>query len=255
MLFRLLLLCMLLSTNIVSAQLIKVSYTDKDQKLNGQLSKPAKAHPKKAGVLILPAWMGIDEHSKDVAHLLSKEGYITFIADIYGEGHYPKDNTEAGKMAGYYKKNLSEYHTRIRLALEQLIRAGANTEDIVVIGYCFGGQGALEAARINMPVKGVVSIHGSYGRNASQPMEPIKPKVLVLHGADDPYGSQADIAALQDEFRKTKADWQMNYYGNAVHAYTDPAAGNDNSKGAAYNATADRRSWQALLAFLKEVAG
>jgi dienelactone hydrolase len=77
--------------------------------------------------------------------------------------------------------------------------------------------------------------------------------VLILHGADDPYSSPADITALQEELRKTGADWQMNYYANAVHAFTDPAAGSDNSKGAAYNKTADQRSWKALLLFLKEI--
>jgi dienelactone hydrolase len=253
MISRLILLCALLLTQVTFAQLSVVTYQDKDQKLNGQLSKPAEANAKKAGVLILPAWKGIDEHSKTVAQQLSKEGYYTFIADIYGEGNYPKTSADAGKIAGYYKKNLAAYHTRIRLALEQLIKAGAHADEIVVVGYCFGGQGALEAARINMPVKGVVSIHGSYVRDTTQPMNPIKPHVLILHGADDPYSPQADVVALQEELRKTGADWQMNYYANAVHAFTDPAAGNDNSKGAAYNEQADRRSWQALLAFLKEI--
>lgn len=250
---RLMLLCCLLAANITFAQLTTVTYQDKDQKLNGQLSKPRQAGTKKPGILILPAWKGIDEHSKTVAQQLSKKGYYVFVADIYGEGNYPQNTEDAGKMAGYYKKNLTAYHTRIRLALDQLIKAGAHADEIVIIGYCFGGQGALEAARINMPVKGVVSIHGAYGRDPSQPMEVIKPRILILHGADDPHGSAEAIAGFQDELRKTKADWQMNYYANAVHAFTDPAAGNDNSKGAAYNETADHRSWNDLLAFLKDL--
>lgn len=253
MLSRLILLCCLLAANITFAQLTTVTYQDKDQKLNGQLSKPVQPNAKKSGVLILPAWKGIDDHSKTVAQQLSKEGYYVFIADIYGEGNYPKTSADAGKLSGYYKKNLAIYHTRIRLALEQLTKAGANAEAIAVVGYCFGGQGALEAARVNMPVKGVVSVHGSYTRDTTQPMNPIKAHVLILHGADDPYSSPADITALQEELRKTGADWQMNYYANAVHAFSDPEAGNDNSKGAAYNKTADLRSWQALLAFLKEI--
>lgn len=244
--------CLMVTTSSF-AQLKTITYQDKNQKLSGQSATPQKALDKKPGILILPAWKGIDAHSKEVAGRLANDGYYVFVADIYGEGNYPKDEKEAGKIAGYYKKNVTEYHTRIRLALEQLIQSGANANDIVIIGYCFGGQGALEAARMNMPVKGVVSLHGSYGRSATQPYDPIKPKVLILHGADDPYSSASDIAGLQDEMRKTKADWQMNYYANAVHAFTDPAAGNDNSKGAAYNATADRRSWEAMLIFFKEV--
>lgn len=234
----------------VQAQLHTVAYQDEAQQLKGLLAAPAKPRAAKGGVLLLPAWMGIDQHSKDVAQQLSAMGYYVFVADIYGEGHYPKTTKEAGEQSAYYKQHVDEYQRRIRLGLEQLHKAGAGP--VVVIGYCFGGVGALEAARVNMPVKGVVSFHGSYGRDKARKIDPISPKVLILHGADDPYSSAGEIHDLQDELRTAKADWQMVYYSGAVHAFTDPGAGNDNSKGAAYNEKADHRSWQALLQFLEE---
>jgi len=104
-----------------------------------------------------------------------------------------------------------------------------------------------------MKVKGVVSFHGGLGREESRTISPITSKVLVLHGADDPYESEAEIKSFQNEMRTAKADWQMNYYANAVHSFTDKEAGNDNSKGAAYNEKAEKRSWKAMLDFLKEV--
>ncbi|WP_118973079.1 dienelactone hydrolase family protein [Taibaiella koreensis] len=232
------------------AQLQPVAYRDGTQQLNGFLARPGKPQAVKAGILILPAWMGIDQHSKAVAEQLAGMGYYAFVADIYGEGHYPQTPKEAGTQSAYYKQHVAEYQQRIRLALEQLRQAGA--AEVVVIGYCFGGAGALEAARVNLPVKGIVSFHGAYGRDPARKIEPIRAKVLILHGADDPYSSAEDIRNLQDELRKAKADWQMVYYSGAVHAFTDPGAGNDNSKGAAYNKQADQRSWQAMLQFLKE---
>jgi len=139
------------------------------------------------------------------------------------------------------------------LALEQLVKQGANPDEIVVMGYCFGGTGAIEAARTNMKVKGIVSFHGGLARDETRTVEPISARVLVLHGADDPYESEAEIKAFQNEMRTSKADWEMVYYANAVHSFTDKNAGTDNSKGAAYNEKADKRSWKALLQFLKEV--
>lgn len=197
--------------------------------------------------------MGIDDHAKESASELSKLGYYTFVADIYGVGNKPTNYSEAGQKAGYYKKNIQEYQRRIQLALEQLIKQGANPDEIVVMGYCFGGTGAIEAARINMKVKGIVSFHGGLARDETRTIEPISARVLVLHGADDPYESEAEIKAFQNEMRTAKADWEMVYYANAVHSFTDKNAGNDNSKGAAYNEKADQRSWKALLQFLKEV--
>ncbi|HMI06262.1 MAG TPA: dienelactone hydrolase family protein [Flavobacterium sp.] len=243
----------LISMQFSNAQLKPKAYKDGKQILNGFSILPNARLKTAPGVLILPAWKGIDNHSKETAEKLAKLGYFAFIADIYGEGNYPKNNEEAGKQAGYYKTNYVEYQKRIALALDQLVNMGANKEKIVIMGYCFGGTGALEAARSNMFVKGVVSFHGGLARDASRKITAIKSKVLVCHGADDPYQSAEEITAFQQEMRTAKADRQMVYYANAVHAFTDPEAGTDNSKGAAYNEKADKRSWQLFVSFLKEV--
>jgi dienelactone hydrolase len=236
-----------------TAQLTKVDYQDGTQKLNGIACVAKKTSKTKPGVLILPAWKGIDKHAKDSAEMLAKLGYTAFIADIYGEGNYPTNTQEAGKQAGFYKKNVADYQRRITLALNELIKSGANPDNIVVIGYCFGGTGVLEVARSGMNVKGVVSFHGGLGKDSSRAATPVNTRVLVLHGADDKYVSNAEIESFQQEMREAKADWEMIYYANSVHAFTDPEAGNDNSKGAAYNEKADKRSWERMKAFMKDV--
>ena len=235
------------------SQLKPVKYKDGDQTLNGFQSIPKKTNKDKPGILILPAWMGIDQLSKTNAQRLSDLGYYTFVADIYGEGNYPSDMNGAAAQSSFYKKNFEQYQNRIRLALEELIKSGANPDKIVVIGYCFGGTGAIETFRGNLPVKGVVSFHGGLGKEGDRVTKNSVTKVLVCHGADDPYESQEEIKAFQNEMREAKADWQMIYYANAVHSFTNPEAGNDNSKGAAYNEKADKRSWEHLLVFLKEI--
>lgn len=244
-----LLICIL----TMNAQLKDISYSDTSQKLNGLVGIPKTNLKDKPGILILPAWMGIDDHAKDSATQLMDLGYYTFVADIYGEGNKPNTPKEAGQQAGFYKKNVLDYQRRIQLALNELVKQGANPDKIVVIGYCFGGTGAIEVARANMKVKGVVSFHGGLGKDATRPNGPITPRVLVLHGADDPFVSKEEIDAFQNEMRIVNADWQMIYYANAVHSFTNKSSGNDNSKGAAYNELAAQRSWKAMLAFLKEV--
>ncbi|KOS05364.1 dienelactone hydrolase [Flavobacterium akiainvivens] len=248
-------LVLALATFSMNAQLKSVAYTEGSQKLNGFSASPKKALKQKPGIVVLPAWMGINDHAKEVATKLSDMGYYAFVADIYGEGNYPANTQQAGEKAGYYKNNVDAYQKRIQAAIDQVIKAGADKDDIVIIGYCFGGTGAIEAARAGMNVKGVVSFHGGLGKDASRPNSAIKAKVLVLHGADDPFVPQKDIEGFQKEMKDGKADWQMVYYANAVHAFTEKSAGNDNSKGAAYNESADRRSWQHFTDFLNELFG
>ncbi|GAA4772452.1 MULTISPECIES: dienelactone hydrolase family protein [Flavobacterium] len=240
-------------TLTIEAQLKPIAYSDGEQKLEGLLAQPKKELKNKAGVLLLPAWMGIENNAKENATELAKLGYITFVADIYGVDKRPQNTKEAGQIAGYFKKNYQEYQKRIQLALDQLIKAGANPDKIAVIGYCFGGSGAIEAARSNMKVQGIVSFHGGLGRDATRNIEPIKPKVLVLHGADDFFVPEAEIKAFQDEMNKAKADWQMIYYADAVHSFTHKDAGNDKSKGTAYNEKAAKRSWEAMKQFFTEI--
>lgn len=245
--------CIILLSFMAQAQLKTVSYADNNQKLEGFFVKAKIENQKNIGIVVLPAWMGIDNHAKESAEELSKLGYHAFVADIYGVGNNPKNTSEAGKNAGFYKTNYREYQKRIQLAIDELVKQGADKNQIAVIGYCFGGTGAIEAARGNLNVKGVVSFHGGLGRDVTRKANPITSKVLVLHGADDPYVPQADILAFQQEMRDAKADWQMVYYANAVHAFTHKDLDTDNSKGAAYNELADKRSWIAMKDFFMEV--
>lgn len=228
-----------------TAQSLKaVSYTDGQQKLNGLVT--ANTGKKLPGVLILPAWMGIDQEAKNAALELEKKGYIAFIADIYGEGNIPKNGEEASKIATQYKTDFSAYQKKISLALEQLKKAGAKPDKLAVIGYCFGGSGALEAARGLLPVAGVVSIHGGLSKDKARPNGKLNTKILVLHGADDASVSKSDIENLYTEFNSAKADWQMIYYANSKHTFTNPESKD-------YNPEMARRSWQHTLLFLDEV--
>ncbi|MBN8790562.1 MAG: dienelactone hydrolase family protein, partial [Terrimonas sp.] len=62
---------------IYAQDLKPVAYSDGPQKLNGLVTK--NSGKKLPGVLILPAWKGIDQEAKDAAIALEKQGYIAFI--------------------------------------------------------------------------------------------------------------------------------------------------------------------------------
>lgn len=231
--------------NFAEAQQLKpVVYHDGSQKLNGLVT--SNTGKKLPGVLILPAWKGIDEEAKDAAVALEKQGYIAFIADIYGEGNIPADNTSAAKIAGQYKQDYAAYQHRISLALAQLKRSGANAGQIAVIGYCFGGTGALEAARANFSVKGVVSIHGGLGKDPGRANGPIHTKVLIEHPAEDGSVTPENMNDLIKEMNEGKADWQIITYAHSKHTFTNPQSPD-------YNEVMAKRAWKHTLLFLEEI--
>ena len=231
-----------------------LSYADGATKLAGYVARPTAAKGKLPGVVVIHQWMGLTDHERNVSDNLAKLGYVALAADIYGEGVHPANPGEAGKLAGTYKGDRALYRRRITAAIEALkAQKGVDGSRLAVIGFCFGGTGALEAARGGLPVKGVVSFHGGLDVPADYTPGPIGAKVLVCHGADDPFVPAKDVTAFQDEMRKAKADYVFVAYAGAVHAFTQKEAGTDNSKGAAYNEAAHRRSWQHMKGFFKEV--
>lgn len=234
-----------LTSNILFSQkLSPIAYQDGTQKLNGLItSNKGKKLP---GVLILPAWKGIDEEAKTAAIELEKQGFIAMIADIYGEGNLPSDNNSAAQSAGFYKKNYKAYQKRISLALDQLKKNGAVANKIAVIGFCFGGTGALESARGNLAIVGAVSIHGGLAKDKDRKNELIATKILVEHPADDQSVSQEDYNNFVKEMKDGKADWQIITYANSKHTFTNPTSPD-------YNEVMAKRAWQHTLLFLKEI--
>jgi dienelactone hydrolase len=207
------------------------------------------------GILIIHQWTGLTEYEKGRARQLAEMGYNVFAADIYGRGIRPEP-PEAGQYAGKYKGDRELYRGRLMAGLE-VLKSDERTDPskIAAIGYCFGGTGVLELARAGADIAGVVSFHGGLGSadGMKADKDSLKAKVLVCHGADDPFEPKEEIEAFRQEMRDVHADWQFISYGNAVHAFTQKMAGDDNSKGAAYNADADRRSWQHMQDFFAEL--
>ncbi|MBC7961729.1 MAG: dienelactone hydrolase family protein [Steroidobacteraceae bacterium] len=246
---------LLFSVNVEASVKTKiVEYKQGDATLEGYLAWDDAKNAKRPGVLVVHEWTGINDHIRQRTEMLAKLGYVAFAADIYGKGIRPTAQAEAAKTAGIYKDDRPLLRARARAGLEVLKKQKlVDPQRIAAIGYCFGGTTVLELARDAADLKGVVSFHGGLSTPTPQDAKNIKAKLLVLHGADDPFVNAGEVAAFQDEMRKGGVDWQFISYSNAVHSFTNKAAGTDNSKGAAYNEKADRRSWQAMRTFFAEI--
>jgi dienelactone hydrolase len=208
---------------------------------------------KRPAVLIIHQWTGVSENEKMRARMLAELGYNVFVVDIYGKGIRPQPPA-AGQEAGKYKNDRALYRQRLNAGLDVLKKdERTDTSKIAAIGYCFGGTGVLELARDGADVKGVVSFHGGLGTPTPQDAKNIKCEVLVCHGADDPFVPPAEVEAFKKEMKDANVKYEFIAYPGAVHSFTQKAAGNDNSKGAAYNEDADKKSWASMKEFFARV--
>jgi len=244
------------SASMARVVITTVEYKQGDTVCQGYLSYDDSISGRRPAILIVHDWMGVSDYQKMRAEQLATLGYVALAADVYGKGVRPANRDEASAQAGKYYKDRPLYRARVRAGLDYLAaQPQADPSRLAAIGYCFGGAGALELARSGAPLKAVVTFHGSLATPDTADAKNIKAKVLVLHGADDPFVKQDEVRAFMDEMRSGHVDWQVVQYSGAVHSFTDKRAGNDNSKGAAYNAEADRRSWRAMRDFFEETLG
>ena len=234
---------------------LPMEYTHGDVVLEGFLAYDDSDDSPRPGVLIVHEWGGLGEHVKNSAQKLATAGYVGFALDMYGKGVYTEDPQEASKLAGAFRSGDDRTLMRERAAKGLEVLKGFKQCDpahVAAIGYCFGGTTVLELARSGADLDGVVSFHGGLATPKTEDAKDIKARVLVLHGADDRHVKPEEVKTFVDEMTAADVDWQLVMYGNAVHSFTNPAAGDDPSTGVAYNEKAALRSWDAMLMFLHE---
>jgi dienelactone hydrolase len=248
--------CLALSPLLAHAKVVTrtVEYTHDGVVLEGYLAYDDAITAKRPGVLVVHQWLGLTDNERMRAQMLAELGYVAFAADVYGKGVRPANTAEAPQQAGKYYGDRKLFRARLAAGLAQLkANSLVDPARCAAIGYCFGGGGVLELARDGADLAGVVSFHGSLDTPLPAGPGAIKAKILVCHGAVDPYVKPEAVRGFLEEMEAAKVDYQFIMYSGAVHAFTQKAAGDDPTKGAAYNADADRRSWQHMKDFFAEI--
>lgn len=236
----------------------KIDYKDSETLLEGAIvfdKTKVKKNKKLPAVIVVHDWLGVGDYVMMRAKQLAELGYVAFVADIYGKGVRPKDTKEAGETASKLKAGDRKAMRSRVLAAHDFLKTKpyVNSDKISAMGYCFGGTVALEAARMGLPLAGVISFHGGLSAVSPDDANKINTKLLILHGAIDPFVPAAEVATFQKELNDAGKNYEFVSYSGAVHAFTLKGAGNDIKQGAAYNEQADRRSFVAMKDFLAEV--
>ncbi len=232
-------------------ELEPLPYTDGDTALTGLLARPS-GRPR-AAVLVFPTIMNPTPAVEAKARALADSGYLALIADFYGQR--PAGFDEARALAAQIRPDPHTYRRRLKAGLKALATLpAAEGLPLAAIGFCMGGQAALELARDGAPLIAVTSFHGLL--DTGLPAEPgrITARILVCHGDADPMVPRSQVLAFWDEMDAAGADWHFHAYSGVRHGFTNPAKVEGNPA-VGYDASADRQSWAAMLALFDEILG
>lgn len=233
------------------SSLTEVPYKDGDTALTGWLALPTG--PVRAAIVVCPTIANVTPAIERSALMLAEAGFVALIADFYGE---PVPSFEASRpLADKLRADVDAYRRRLSAAVATLrqipeaqgLRLGA-------AGYCMGGQAVLEMARAGEDLALVASFHGilSTDRKADKT---ISPRVLICHGDADPMVPRDQVIAFWEEMDAVGANWHFHAYSGVKHGFTDPGSDARGMAAIAYDASADRQSWAALMALCDEVFG
>jgi dienelactone hydrolase len=204
-------------------------------------------------VVLIPTVMGVSDLEVGFGRQLVELGYNAFVVDLFGkEFHGAPRDTMFGEM-NRLRSDRAMLRRRL-LSVLDVVRelAEVQGQQLVVAGYCFGGQCALDVARSGADVAACVSFHGLFDPPGLPPKK-ITAKVVAFHGWDDPMVPPEKVVALGQELTEAGSDWQIHAYGHVGHGFTNPHAADLQIDGVAYNALAAERSWTSFINLLEEL--
>ncbi len=207
----------------------------------------------RATLLLFPTVMGVSDLEAGFARDFAAQGYRVLIADLFGRRFTPADRVDAMAAMTELRSDRAALRDRLLAVLDLLrCQAGVDRPRIAALGFCFGGQCALDLARTGTDLAIAASFHGLFDPPGLPP-QPIKATIAAYHGWADSLAKPDAVVALGEELTAAGADWQLHGYGGVGHAFTNPGAAP--SPGFGYHATAARRSFASFHALLDETFG
>ncbi len=235
-------LSVLLFSTAFGADGVLVPYESRGETYEGYLVSAGEQAPL---ILLVHDWDGLTGYEITRADMLAKLGYTVFAADLFGTGIRPSEMDHKRALTGALYADRTKMRQLMDAALEAAKTGGGNTDNALIMGYCFGGTAVLEYARAGAPLKGFVSFHGGLKTPDGKDYSKTSGKLLVLHGSADSSVTLDDFIALTKELEAAGVKHEMISYGNAPHAFTVFG-------GERYREDADSKSWERFTAFLKE---
>lgn len=234
-----------------------VTYKDGDTTMKGFIVYDDAKKGRRPGIVVVHEWWGVTKHTRAEARRFARQGYTAFVADMYGDAKSADNPKDAGGLMKSLMGNPAAVESRFNAARAQLAKhASVDPKKIGASGYCMGGTVVLNMARAG-DLAAVTAFHPSLG-GYKPASEPVKAKVLVLNGADDPFNKPDQIDAFKKDMDAAKADYQFINYPGAVHAFTNPEATEKGKKynlPLAYNAKVDKQAKAEAAKFFRAAFG
>jgi dienelactone hydrolase len=232
------------------AGMTEFSYDIGGRSLPGYLADGSGDTPA-PGVLVLHEASGLGDHAKRKADMLAALGYVAFAPDLFGEPVASMD--EAMAMVRAFSEDWQGLRARCGGALAALQGLpNVDATRTAAIGFCFGGQAAIELGRSGADLGAIIGFHSGLRTQRPEDNANIKARVLVCLGDSDPLIPGALRDGFMENMTASTVDCQMLLFSGVGHSFTNPEVDALGIAGIRYDARAERRAWAAMRQLLAE---
>ena len=245
----------------------EVVYDADGLQMVGHLALPDGEGPWPA-VLIGHDGIGLDGYQRRRADDLAERGYAALAMDYHG-GRFFAGDPEA-MLARVLPLIADPDRMRAigRAALDVLLgEPGVDADRLAALGYGAGGSIVLELARARVPFRGVAVVHPGLPPARPEDWAGVAGTFLLCTGSEDPLCTPDQVLSFTRALQDAGADWRVNVYGGAQHAFWAPPRNADGTltggtehvqstvPGVGYHPAHTVRAWRAVLDLLDEALG
>jgi carboxymethylenebutenolidase len=196
-------------------------------------------------VIMIHEWLGLNEHIKNQADLLAKEGYVVLAVDLY-RGEVATDSNRAMALASSVRNNSTSAIDNLQSAVNYVKSLEmVDGSKIASLGWCFGGDWSLQLA-LNSSDNPLAATIIYYGRPVTDTasLSSISWPILGIFGDQDQAITVESVKQFASALNASGITNDIYLYEGVGHAFANPSLDNYAPK-----ETAD--AWQKTIGFLR----
>ncbi|MDQ3853304.1 MAG: dienelactone hydrolase family protein [Thermoproteota archaeon] len=197
-------------------------------------------------VIMVHEWFGLNEHIKNQANILAREGYVVLAVDLF-QGEVAATSDRAMELASSVRNNPASAIDNLQSAVSYVKSLEmVDGSRITSLGWCFGGDWALQLA-LNSPDNPLAATIIYYGRPVTDAasLSNIHWPILGIFGDQDQAIPVESVKQFASALNASGITNEIYLYKGVGHAFANPSGDNYASK-----ETAD--AWQKTIGFLEK---
>jgi carboxymethylenebutenolidase len=211
---------------------------------NTQQQQQQQQEPMPA-VIMIHEWWGLNEHIKNQADILAKEGYVVLAVDLY-RGEVAADSNRAMELTSSVRNNSASAIDNLQSAVNYVKSLEmVDGSRIASLGWCFGGDWSLQLA-LNSSENPLAATIVYYGRPVTDTasLSSISWPILGIFGDQDQAIPVESVKQFTSALNASGVTNEIYLYEGVGHAFANPSGDNYAPK-----ETAD--AWQKTIGFLR----